>query len=331
MDPWPTFVRQVDPASGQPVGSDIPIGKSHLVVGVGTGAVAEPVTPYVVVYSNDGTRLVRLDGTGPLTTYRSTAIGDDGRSVIDVQGRVFLSFDRRIVGIDPSGANFLDIARPEPRIPTTLGPGQTIRPGFGRTAALLILPNGDLAAFVDNSVASSLVDLRLGSRLDTSYGYVEGAAVGSDHNVYAVLIDASSANNHLSLAEIDPSNMRLLRTFDLGVSLNNHPLLGMNVIPNSDGSVYVYGSQSPSMSLPASGVIGLFWRFDPSTQTLTSLPVASDLGYLAARGVDGKLYFYAGTAGAAVTTYDTAQSTFEMPTAGTSGPPGSLVRACFVL
>ena len=292
---------------------------------------AEPVAPYVVVYSNDGTRLVRLDSTGPVVTFASPAIGDDGRSVIDSAGTVFLSLDRRIVGIDSSGATILDTLRPDPTVPSKPVQGHSLPPDFGRTAALLILPNGDLAVFVDNSVTSALVDVKSGGRLDTSYGYVEAAAVGADNLVYAVVVDTSDNSNRLALAQIDPASMRLLHLSDLGVSLNNHVLLGINVIARPDGTIYVYATQSPSNAQPSGGAVGLFWRFDPSTQSLNSVPIANDLGYIATAGIDGKIYFFAGTAGPSVATYDPAASKFSLPWATMSGPSGTLVRACFVL
>jgi hypothetical protein len=332
MDPWPTFAREIDPASGQVIGADVPLGMSHLVVGVGTGSVAQPPTPYVVVYSNDGTRLLKLGVGGPTTIYKNGAIGDDGRSVVDSQNRIYLSIGDRLVGIDgTSGESFMNVARPEAKIPARLDPGQSLPPGFGRTAAMLILPNGDLGVFVDNSYTSSLIDLQSGARLDTSYGYVEAATVGPDNLVYAVLLDPTSASNHLTLAQIDSSTMRLLRSVDLGVGLGSGLLLGMNLIPNSDGMVYIYGSESPSTSLPTSDAVGRFWRFDPSTLALTSLAVGNDLGYVGAHGVDGSIYFFAGTAGAAVTRFDPSKFAFVSAPFGSLGPSGSLVRAFFVL
>jgi hypothetical protein len=328
------YLREVAVGTGQAAGPDVLLGHGNGVWAVGTGS-SKPPSSRRVLLQDSSARVYNLVAT----LSQSGAAWSWSRpgppvAVIDALGNVYEGGDGNVVARRPDGS-LQSYQLPALPSGTSTVDGKPIKvvgnSGTSHVAAL-VAGTGQVFALIDNSTSAMVVELTsMHAATLSTYGFIQGAALGPDGKLYIVAYDPTRSVNDYQLIAVDAVSLAISATIDTGINPYSANVYDLTVAA-TQSALYLYVAQAHNYSqTPPSPFVARSRLFELASgaNSLRTVVLPDNLGLSLAVGSDGRLYIYGGPGMNVVTSYDPPTGV-AAPMPELSTPPGSYVRAVFV-
>jgi hypothetical protein len=253
---------------------------------------------------------------------------------MDASGNVYEGEDGKVIARRTDGSlQSYQLPTLPPGTNTVDGkPIKTVGNSGTSHVAALVAGSRQIFALIDNSTSAMVVELTsMRAAALSTFGFIQGAALGADGRLYVVGYDPTRSANNYALIAVDVVSLTISATIDTGINPYSGNVYDLTVAA-TQSALYLYVAQAAHYSqTPPSPFIARSRLFElvNGTNALRSVSLPDNLGLSLTVGSDGRLYIYAGPGMNVVTSYDPATE-LAAPVSQLNTPPGSYVRALFV-